>query len=303
MICRLALLLALLSPAAALAQTTPAAGTVVISPATFGSADCTSTTAKVGLTWTSSSTPVAGANEIYRVWVSTDTSCPSTGTPTGATQLPGELPGGDIAAVTATQSYLPTLTRSDFITKAGITGITRCTTDKTIYVCVQHLASGGTAKDVATGNALLQVEPPPVPINVVVSPGDSALFVGWEAGTKKPDGTTSTVAAVSYNVTAVAQANALDTRTKNSVNTSYRIDGLVNDRTYGVTVASVSAGGNVSAATNAVFGTPLLVNGFWEQYTDAGGHEPGGCGGGPAGLVALLGVALALALRGLRRRS
>jgi MYXO-CTERM domain-containing protein len=43
------------------------------------------------------------------------------------------------------------------------------------------------------------------------------------------------------------------------------------------------------------------VSGFWEQYRADGGIEQGGCGGGPAGALALLGVALAL--RRLRRRS
>ena len=291
---RLALILALLSPAAALSQGTPAAGAVTIVPDTFGRDDCTST-ASVGLTWTSSATPaspVAGNNEIYRVWVSTNTNCPATGTPLSATQL-----GSDIDAVTATQSYLTALTRQSFIAEAGITA---CTADQTISVCVQHLA-GGAAKAVASGSAELQVEPPPVPVNVVVAPGDSALFVSWAAGTNSISGTNRIVAAVSYNVTAVvAQGNTL-ARTQNSVDRSHRIDGLTNNTVYNVTVTSLSAGGNESAPSATVSGTPEPVSDFWDLYAKAKGPEQGGCGGGPAGLVSLLGVALAL--RGLRRRS
>ena len=83
--------------------------------------------------------------------------------------------------------------------------------------------------------------------------------------------------------------------------TNNRVTGLTNGVTYAVTVRSVSAGGNQSVATAAVSGTPEKVSDFWDQYTKAKGPEQGGCGGGPAGLVSLLGVALVL--RGLRRRS
>jgi NCAIR mutase (PurE)-related protein len=131
-------------------------------------------------------------------------------------------------------------------------------------------------------------------VNVSVEPGDTALFVSWE------DGTDSTVAAVSYNVTA---AGSTGTRTQNftSVSGLHRVTGLTNGTSYSVTVTSVSAGGNESLASVAATGTPAPVIGFWEEYTKSAGHEQGGCGGGPAGLVSLLGVALAL--RGLRRRS
>jgi hypothetical protein len=282
---RLALLLAVLAPSAGLAQS---AGSVVISPSAFGLADCTSTSTSVTLSWTSTVTPATG--DIYRVFVSTNSSCPTTGTPTGGTQLPG----GDISATSVTQGYPTsgTLTRSEFRTSAGAI----CTTDATLWVCVQHLASGGTtAKATATGSALLEVQPPSVPVSVTVTPGDSALFVSWA------NGTDSAVAAASYNVTAVGPSS---TRTQNftCLSCEHRVSGLTNGVTYSVTVTAVSAGGNESGpSTTAATGTPQPVSGFWEQYHDRGGVEPGGCGGGPAGLLSLLGVALAL--RGLRRRS
>jgi hypothetical protein len=288
MLRRIALLVALLVPVAGLAQTS---GQVLISPTTFGTGDCTSTAKSVTLEWTSSSTPVAGANEIYKVWVShTDTTCPTTDSPAGFQRL-----GTDIPVTTATPTY--STTRSDFISTAGLAA---CTTNATISVCIQHWVIGAaSAKGTATGSATLEVEPPPFPVLVSVAPGDSALFVSWADGTKNPDGTTNTIAAVSYNVTAVGGGVTV---AKNSTSKSYRLDGLTNGVIYSVTVTSLSAGGNESVASSPpVLGTPQPVDGFWEQYTKDGGPEQGGCGGGPAGVVALLGVALAL--RGLRRRS
>ncbi len=288
MLRRLALLVALLGPATGLAQS---AGTVQITPSSFGKTACTSTADTVTLTWTSSATIATG--DVYRVYVSsTSATCPTaSGTPAGYAQLAA----GDIAATAQTQSYPGTLTQADFLTAAGA----NCTANATIYVCVQHWATGGgsTAKATATGSAKLEVLPPPVPVNVAVAPGDSALFVSWA------DGTANGVAAVSYNVTAVAQGNPADFQTKNFVGrTNNRIDQLTNGTTYDVTVTSLSSGGNESLPSSpAVSGTPQPVNGFWEQYTADSGREQGGCAGGPAGALSLLGVALAL--RGLRRRS
>jgi hypothetical protein len=289
MLRRLALLVALFSPVASLAQTT---GQVLITPSAFGTADCNSTTTAVTLAWNSSGAYATG--DFYRVYVNNASSCPTATTPVGT-----QLGGGDIPATSATGSYPTsgTLTSGDFLTKAGITS---CAANATVYVCVQHFASGATttAKATATGSAKLEVLPPPVPQGVTVGPGDSALFVSWVDGTKNPDGTTSTVTAASYNVTAVGSTGTV---TKNSTGRSYRLGGLTNGVTYGVTVTALSAGGNESGPSASVPGTPQLVNGFWEQYKADQGVEQGGCAGGPAGVISLLGMALAM--RSLRRRS
>lgn len=274
----------MLSPVAGLAQ---AAGVVRISPTAFGPADCASTTTSVSLSWTSSGTFATG--DTYSIYASTTESCPVTGTPAGGLIASGVL------ATSASQTYptTETLTRKDFITKAGITTCGAAT----IHVCVQHWPSagtGGTAKGTAKGTADLVVSPASVPVNVSVAPGDTALFVSWA------DGTDSAILAVSYNVTAVGSTG---TRTQNftSVTGLHRVNSLTNGDTYSVTVTSVSAGGNESLASAAVTGTPAPVVDFWDRYTDAAHREQGGCGGGPAGALSLLGVALAL--RGLRRRS
>jgi hypothetical protein len=162
---------------------------------------------------------------------------------------------------------------------------------------VQHVR-GTVIQAGMSGSASLVLSPPPVPVNVSVAAGDSALYVSWA------DGVANGVAAASYEVTAVASTppDAADTHTQSFTGkTNNRVTGLTNSVIYSVTVRSVSAGSNRSEWTAAVFGTPAPVSDFWDVYKSAEGVEQGGCGGGPAGLVSLLGVALAL--RGLRRKS
>jgi hypothetical protein len=291
MIRRLALILALLSPAAAFAQI---AGNVLILPAAFGINDCTSTSKYVTFSWTSSLTPVAG--DVYRVFVSSGSTatCPSTGTPAGYQY------GGDIPALTTTQGYpvTGTLSRATFILDAGVTTCPVGGTSTTLSVCVQHVAAvGSTVRTTATGSVPLELKLPPVPINVSAQPGDASLLVSWA------DGTEAGSAPTSYRATATDPLHPSDTKTASTTGKSVWVTGLTNGVTYTVTVIAVSAGSNESGPSTAVVtGTPQVVNGFWEQYkADPAGREVGGCGGGPAGLVSLLGVALAM--RGLRRRS
>jgi hypothetical protein len=288
MLRRLALLLALLGPAAGQAQV---AGTVTVVPTAFGTADCSggaNSSKSVLITWTVSINPVA--TDFYRILLSSTSGCPA-----GSAVL-----ADNVLALGATQSYptVGTLTRTDFLTAAGITSCTAAT----IYVCVELWpalggGSGATPRATATGNVKLEVLPPPVPVGVAVEPGDSSLFVSWG------EGTSTGVLANSWNVTATATTNPADTHVQAFYGTSSnRVTGLANGVTYAVSVTSVSVGGNESVASSPVVtGTPQPVAGFWEQYVAAGGKDPGGCAGGPAGAVSLL--VAALALRGLRRRS
>ncbi|MCA2980366.1 MAG: fibronectin type III domain-containing protein [Myxococcaceae bacterium] len=78
------------------------------------------------------------------------------------------------------------------------------------------------------------------------------------------------------------------------------VDGLLNGTTYDVRLRAVDAAGNVSPDSEAAAGTPRRVIGFFGQYRDAGGREPGGgCQAAPALLVPLL----ALLAFSRRRRS
>jgi hypothetical protein len=292
MIRRLALIVALLSPLAALAQ---AAGEALVLPPALGVNDCSVTDKVVTISWMTTIAPVTG--DVYRVYVNT-TGCSSTA-------MTGLQFGTDITpasnSATTPQFFPSAPNRMDFlITQAGITDCATPGPTIKIYVCVQQVGTGTIGvRATMSGSAQLYRYPPPVPVNVRVSPGDAALYVSWDVN---PVGTG--VAASSYDVTAVAVAPADpgDSHTQSFTGLSNnRISGLKNNVTYAVTVRSVSPGSNPSDPTAPVNGIPQLVNGFWEQYTAGEHREQGGCSGGQAGLVSLLGVALAL--RRFRRRS
>ena len=106
-------------------------------------------------------------------------------------------------------------------------------------------------------------------------------------------------------MTAVAPSpsDPADTHTQNFTGkVSQRLSGLTNDgHLLGDRHGGVGRRQSSRWLPIAATGTPQPVTGFWDQYTRRRRREQGGCGGGPAGVVSLLGVALAL--RGLRRRS
>jgi hypothetical protein len=289
MIRRLALLFALLGPAVALGQT---AGNLVVVPTAFGAGDCATTPRAVTITWTSTSALAIATGDVYKIYLSTASIACSSATP-GVTQF-----RTDVTASSLTQTY-PGTGDASLSTAQAIAGASiACGTTATINVCVQHVGTSSTTpKGYAQGTVEYEAVAPPVPTGVTLQPGDSSLFVSWTGGSS------TGVPAVSYTVRAVATANAADFKEQSFTGTSNnRISGLTNGVTYSVTVRAVSASGNLSGfSTDVALGTPQPVSGFWEQYKKDQGIEEGGCGGGPAGAVALLGVALAL--RGLRRRS
>ncbi len=288
---RLALILALLSPLAGSAQT---AGAVAITPNAFGTDDCTVSDKSVTISWMTTVAPVTG--DVYKVFVNT-TGCLSTPMTTGQV-------GSDITAdatSTTTPQFLPSPpTRMDFlVTNAGITACAVAGPTIKIYACVHQVSTAtGAIRTSMSGTAQLYREPPPVPVSVTVAPGDTALYVSWAGGTANG------IPASSYQVNATASSpiNLADEHLQTFTGTSNnRVTGLTNGVTYRVTVRAISAGSNMSDASAEAFGTPEPVADFWDEYTKAQGREQGGCGGGAAGLLSLLGVALVL--RGLRRRS
>jgi len=285
MIRRLALILALLSPVAALAQT---AGSVLMVPAAFGLDDCTDTDNSVLLSWTTAQAIVEG--DFYKVYVSNSPPGGSTPACTTSAVATGTKIGIDFPALTTTQNFVGSNTRAQFIADSGAY-CTAGATAPTIWVCVQH-TRGTVIQAVMSGSAPLYLKPPPQPVNVTVGPGDTALYVSWD---KNP--VANGVPTSSYEVNAVASSppNPADEHIQAFTGlANNRVTGLTNGVTYSVTVKSVSPGSNKSAATDEVYGTPEPVAGFWEQYHAIPGREQGGCTGGPAGLIALLGVALAL---------
>ena len=285
MLRRALLLLLLAAPLGAMAQ-------VTFSPTALGKNDCGSSTDNLAISWTSAVTDGTSlqTTDIYKIMVSQSSTCLTTDTTTQ--QL-----GSNLAASTLTGAY--TLTRSDFLNAAGVT----CGTTKTVYVCVTLYATNGTTVrgSAVTGSIKYDLTPPPVPVSLAVSPGDSALYVSWAAGSSS----TSSVAADHYEVTMTVVSGAGDSTAvhgpQSFTGTSGRFTGLVNGVTYSATVVAVSAGGNASAPSAAATGTPKPVSDYWAQYKANGGVDPGGCAGGPAGLLSLLG--LAVLARTFRRRS
>jgi hypothetical protein len=274
-------------------------GGIDLSVTTFGAADCTRTTATEVLTWNVSAGSTAiPTSAVFRVFANnvafTAGTCTATTGP-AAPQLGLDLQVDQTTPVsTGTTSVSP----KSLIDAAVLNA---CNKDGTIYLCVA-LIDSTTTIGVAQSNALtLQVEPPPVPVNVVVDRGDTRLHISWSAGTDNG------VAATSYQITVTAVDPTGEAAHHKTVvgATSGVVDGLTNGTKYAVQVASVSGGGNVSALSSDVAtaptATPEKVLDFWDQYTQAGGVEKGGCAGGAAGALSLLG--LAGLVRALRRRS
>jgi len=297
MLRRLLLIACLLAPLGALAQT---AGNIAFTPGdTFGASACVAGNSQISMTWTIafvSGTVAVPSGATYRILASNQADCPTTDTTSGA------VTGLMVDSLTAngiTQTYPGTgdalLYVADLASKAGLT----CTgTDTVIHVCVRLIPSGG---GTALGNAQsvisLQLAAPPVPVMVSVSPGDSALYAAWA------DGTANGTTASTYNVSVLAQDPALDsvTHTGSTSNKNLKVSGLKNGVTYDVKVQAVSSGGNTSAFSTTLSGTPQPTTDFWETYQSANGPEQGGCAGGAGGLLSL--VVLAGLGRVFRRRS
>ncbi|HUL61408.1 MAG TPA: fibronectin type III domain-containing protein [Anaeromyxobacteraceae bacterium] len=198
----------------------------------------------------------------------------------------------------ATGTYPPasvSFTANDVTNKVGLT----CneTADQTITFCVK-LMNGGTEITTsgytqASGTVTVQLGVPPKPTITSIQAGDKALFVYWQAGTG------GTASSEKFSATAKLNGNAVSACPRTSA-TNCRIDGLQNGVTYTVTVTAYSSGGNPSPESDPMSGTAVPVDDFWSLYKKDGGREAGGCGAGGAGALALLGVAAAL--RRVRRR-
>jgi hypothetical protein len=124
-----------------------------------------------------------------------------------------------------------------------------------------------------------QIPTPPKLNNV--TPGDGALDCAWDSSTGSNR----------YRIDAVAGTEVHSSG--ETTDTTKRITGLTNGTTYDVTVVGISRGGNESAKSNLIPGTPVEVQDFWRHYKAVGGREGAGCSL----------AALALALLALRRRS
>lgn len=299
----------LAAPLAAAAQTLPSPGEIDFSAdSTISVAECSSTTATVGLTWqikpdtafvTGGTVDVYASNQVFGS--DADPYC-YTAPDSGTGRLVALL-AEDVAAIEQTATTaLPVKTS----TIASVTTLSACepnTGQVTVYVCLQWFDPLNGLDGFARGTMTLELDGPDAPTVSSVTAGEEALNV-----TIAPAATG--IVADEFRAVAVAdpafpEGVALDPdphRSTRSSRTDPRIEGLVNGVRYLVTAFAYSEIGNESleSAPWGVSVAPRPVEDAREYYELAGGRDDGGCQAGGAGLAALLGAAALLALR--RRR-
>jgi hypothetical protein len=164
------------------------------------------------------------------------------------------------------------------------------------------------------------------PTAVTAQPANQGLLVSWRAPTDsslvtgyqvlclpKP----TTAAAAGYESCGIASsadpsglspadATQLCSAVIPAGSTSIRVDGLANGVTYTVGVVAIDVSGGVSAVSPTAQATPQATTGFYEKYKQDGGVATGcsllPAAARPGRFLATALVALALWLRGLRRR-
>jgi hypothetical protein len=146
----------------------------------------------------------------------------------------------------------------------------------------------------AVGTLFLSTQKPGTPSDLRLGVGETRLRASWKAGSS--GATTRDYEVVTTPVNPADPTPGSFTVT----GTDATIDGLINFHDYNVVVYARSLSETRSDPSNTVQATPAVVNDFWEVYKDGTGPETGGCGG-PAGPLAL--VAAAIALAAARRRS
>ncbi len=306
MLRRALLLAALLSPLTASAQTA-----VLNDVGLFTVTECEAVPSPLlRVTWTVVPTSVILSDWQYRVLAIPEAESCGTSPPSATARIISTFPVGTHAGLTtatpqATYPGFGSTTSEEMslgkvVTAAGLT----CagTTNPTIRICVQLLKADLSHVSNVGVTLSLEQAAPAAPTSVTVTPGDSALRADWSAGTG------SVTAAAKYRAEARPCASDADVDCNSPVAgstttaaTSARITGLTVGVRYKVQVVAISAAGTESPGATAVFGVPINVNDFWEQYKADLGQEQGGCAGGPAGALSLLAVAGLTRL--LRRRS
>ncbi|HEY7724464.1 MAG TPA: hypothetical protein VH880_03970 [Anaeromyxobacteraceae bacterium] len=243
----------------------------------------------LALAWTLTAVPVA--TTFYKVYATTQ-ACPTPST-TPATGIVDLTNGFQATNGSQTGSWPLSGAIDIYVEILLPLGLGGCTATSNVNLCVTVYDAGQSTVQDVKASAVLKVDHdvPAAPIDVSVSPGDSALNVSWAAGAG------GAAAASSFTATATSGAGAAESCTvTGGGSTSCRIDGLVNGEVYNVVVVAFSDSENPSAESEAVPGVPESVDDFWRLYRAAGGREPGGCAGGAAGAPALLAL-LALARR------
>jgi MYXO-CTERM domain-containing protein len=227
--------------------------------------------------------------------------CPEADDPNASPVIYAGPVGGEFQADTGLQTRLVSgLTVVEEATPPSPAGCDASKDGTNIFVCVHWLGSGGEKLGVSSGTFRIQLKSPGTPASVTAGPGDRALNVNWSAPA-------SGDAAVDHYVVTLTPTAPTDPsaptdpggpRSSGEVSVlNHRFDDLVNGVQYAVEVCAFSVGGNQSETCGTGSGTPAESDDFWELYEREQGAEQGGCASGPAGALALLGVAGLLALR------
>lgn len=298
-------LLALLAPALASAQDAPAPAVgqitwpTVVRSNTDGYInleECVS--GNIEINWLTSTTSVTS----YALYASdrapTGDECFTTDTTVDGNAIKAGQVGNDVTSDLTNRRRV--FATNEFVARAGKT----CsgTGTENIFLCIQA-RSGGTNVGVARlgldnqpAKLILSRSVPPAPEGITARAGEQAANVEWSEGPDNGTASDSYEVAAWIGSTIVARSGRIGT-------TEHRLGGLTNDQPYGISVVAFSIAGNPSGdPVVATSVTPGHVLDFWDAYRNLGGRETGGCAGGPAGPVALLATAAALALALARRK-
>lgn len=254
-------------------------------------AECKGTAAdNLTFAWTVS---LAASGGTYRLLASDTSGCSTSSSSDAVTKT---LATQD---VTTTSGSHPSRGSVGVATVLQSLGISCTGSATTVYFCLVYTPPTSSSSTATTlvGGVNLDLAVPPAPVAATPAPGDAALYVSWTDGTAD---TSTEGTPAKWRIVATAQTGAKDAHevTVTSSDTA-RVGGLTNGVIYDVVVYALTEGGNASAASNVVSGTPVPVDDFWDLYRKAGGVEAGGCaaaGGSPFAVAAL-------AVLALRRRS
>jgi hypothetical protein len=275
-------------------------------------AECSSTTSTIELRWTMRFASADARSGAFRVFASNNE--PTSDTSGGVIKCPTvDNPNENLRAgpITADNADIPSgitnasgsgdVLASLVVSAAGYTCAEA--TDRVVYVCVNFFPYDTGTQDPqaepvahAVGTLTIQTRAPAAPTLESVSPGNERLHARFSAGSG------GAVPADRFRITATAVPPATGGSSRDVDRSPDFVGGLVNEQPYTVTVQALSTAGNPSAASSGIVGTPLPGEDFWDRYQGRGGTEEGGCGGGPAGPLSLLGLAAAFALARPRAR-
>ncbi|MDF1564222.1 MAG: fibronectin type III domain-containing protein [Deltaproteobacteria bacterium] len=278
------LALALLLPAAALAQATDfVEPQLMVSGGADAQVNLAECEADQSLTvaWELDATPESG--QTVRIYTDTVKECNSTAA---------------LAVVQESTAVATRQTATVMVRTHLLEGTCGSIEDHTRYICFE-----------LTGDALTDFDPwslaidfdTALPTDPVVSAvgGDQIIKVSWSFDGSSPsdlDGFR-----VSWQPVGSADASASSSELSSAVS-DYTVEGLTNDTEYEVWVQTKDDFGNWSEGSASVTATPRASDDFWEHYRDGGGAQAGcaSAGGARVGLAALLLLLPGLGL--LRRR-